>query len=403
MNGFVKRFSPFFVTGNRCAVALLLVLSLLGTVGCASQNTDNPHDDWVLLSSSQEKDMGRSAARRLEEEIGLYDVEPLQRYVDNVGSRVAVYSERPDLEYEFKILDAFVVNALALPGGYVYVTRGLLRHVDSESELAGVLAHEVAHVAAYHAVKRQQWSVVTLLASLALAAETGGEGLGGGLLARESLRRGYTRSSEEEADRLGMRYAVRAGYDPSGMRAFLTTLQELNDRTPNRELVFMRTHPFLSDRIRTARKREPELRKSLSGQPTVNRARYQRFRRQHLFRPGERTFLTRFRSFVDAYRQQDLTAIKSMLHPDFYVGREDAGETTSDFVRDLERRFKRTRKIEYEYKLLDLDVGDTDATVFYEYEGRRWKTGRDQPVLSDGRQQLIWRKQDGPWLLIRLR
>jgi len=387
---------------SRWGVVGLLIASL-GLGGCAGRDTRNPHDDWVLLSSSQEKEMGRDAARRLEEKVGLYEVEPLRNYVDNVGSRVAVYSQRPDLEYRFQILDAFIVNALALPGGHVYVTRGLLRRVDSEAELAGVLAHEVAHVAAYHAVKRQQWSVVTMLASLALAAETGGSSLGGSLVAGEVLQRGYTRASEEEADRLGLRYLTRAGYAPSGLRSFLEELQRLNDRTPNRDLLFLRTHPFLADRIRTAETREPEYRARMEATPTVNRARYQRHRRRHLFQPDERVLLARVRGFLDAYRRQDLAALRAPLHPDFHLGDEGRGDTISTFVDQMRARFENTRRIEYEHRLLDLDVGDTHATVLYAYDSRRWEKGSDQPRIREGRQQLIWRKRRDQWYLIRLR
>ncbi len=347
--------------------------------------------------------MGRDAARRLEENIGLYEAEPLDQYVDNVGSRVAVYSERPDLDYEFRILDTFIVNALALPGGYVYLTRGLMKRLDSEAELAGVLAHEVAHVAAYHAVKRQQWSVVTMLATLALAAETGGAGLGGGLAAQDVIQRGYTRSSEEEADRLGMRYLSRAGYDPAGLRSFLEELQRMNDRVPNRDLLFLRTHPFLVDRIRTARRREPEMRRLVSGQPNVNRARFQRTIRGHLMKPKEKAFLEDLEAFLGAYRRRDLAAIRDRLHPDFRLGDEDEGGTVPAFVGQMRRRFDGTRRIEYDYQLMDLDVGDTNASVTYEYESKRWETDREQPVLNDGYQQLIWRTQEGQWLLIRLR
>lgn len=387
---------------GRCLGALLVGL-LVVLSGCADPDTRNPHDDWVLISSSGEKEMGRDAAQRLEEEVGLYEVEPLEGYVDNVGSRIAVYSERPDLDYQFRILDAFVVNALALPGGYVYVTRGLLERLDSEAELAGVLAHEVAHVAAYHAVKRQQWSVVTMLASLALAAETGGASLGGSLAAQEVIQRGYTRSSEEEADRLGMRYLARAGYAPSGLRSFLEELERLNDRTPNRDLLFLRTHPFLVDRIRTARKREPEMLQLISGQPNVDRARFQRFRRRHLYQPEERAFLEHFRGFVEAYRQQDLPGLRRRLHPDFRLGSEDDGETVPAFLKEMQERFEGTERIEYDYQLVDLDVGDTNATVTYEYDSKRWEHDRDQPVLDDGYQQLVWRTREGQWHLIRLR
>lgn len=385
---------------------ILLVMSgvplVLGLAGCTG---GNPHDDWVLMPESSEKEMGKDAAKQLEKQVGLYDSDTLARYVDNVGSRVAVYSERPDLDYKFRILDIFMINALALPGGYIYVTRGFMEEVNSEAQLAGVLAHEVAHVAAYHAIKRQQWSILSLLSAAAVATQTGGRGIGESLMAQQMVLRGYTRSSEDQADRLGMRYAARAGYDPKGLIKFLERLNQIHGRIPNRDVLMMRTHPFLSDRIQSANA-DLEYYRSLSPDTTVtNRHRYHRYRRRYLFKDNEEKFLQQFKDFVNAYENQDLETIDGMLAEDFQVGPEDASDTRTrgEFLNELHQRFRRSIDIEYEYRLLNLDVGDTQATIQYEFKDTRHHSGNSVPEINQSAQIIDWRREDESWLMKTLR
>lgn len=382
---------------------LLFVVVVLGLTGCAGGN--NPHDDWVLMSTSSEKEMGESAAKQLENQVGLYGSDTFTRYVDNVGSRVAVYSERPDLDYKFEILDIFMINALALPGGYIYVTRGLLKQIDSEAELAGVLAHEVGHVAAYHAIKRQQWSIISLLSAAAVATQTGGRGLGESLMAQQMIIRGYTRSSEDQADRLGMRYSAQAGYDPLGLINFLEELKRVHGEIPQQEILMMRTHPFLTDRIQTSRANLDYYRSLSPDTPIVNRLRYQRYKRRYLFQPAEQAFMKVFKRFVEAYENQNIDRIKSMLAKDFQVGSRDASDTRTraDFLEDLEGRFRRSVNIEYDYRLMDLNVGDTEATIQYEFKDTRHRAGSSVPQINQGLQAIDWRKRDQSWLMKTLK
>lgn len=381
----------------------LFLLGVVSLVASCASSSNNPHDDWVLMSEGLEKSLGSSSAQELEKQVGVYDSDTMVRYVDNVGSRVAVYSQRPDLDYQFGVLDIFQVNALALPGGYVYVTRGLIKELGTEAELAGVLAHEIAHVAAYHSVKRQQWSVLSMISAAAVATQTGGRGLGESLMAQQTLVRGYTRASEAEADRLGLRYTARAGYDPQGLVGFLRTLQELHGEIPQRDILFMRTHPFLADRIRRAQNDMGQYRELLNDTPIVGRARFQRHKRRYLFKPEEERFLETFNKYFEAYRNKDLASMRDLTDTSFRLGDATSGDTVGDFMEELDRRVRSSRKVEYNKRLLKLDVGDTDTVVVYEYESRLWGYGDSSPTINDGLQEMVWRRRNGTWRLSRLR
>lgn len=382
--------------GFLIAAVLLLVAS------CAS-SPNNPHDDWVLMSEGMEKSLGSSSAQQLEKQVGLYESDTMVRYVDNVGSRIAVYSQRPNLDYEFGVLDIFQVNALALPGGYVYVTRGLIRELGTEAELAGVLAHEIAHVAAYHSVKRQQWSVLSMVSAAAVATQTGGRGLGESLMAQQMLVRGYTRSAESQADRLGLRYTARAGYEPRGLVGFLRTLQNLHGEIPQRDILFMRTHPFLADRIRRADNDMDQYTRLVSDTPIVGRARFRHHKRRYLFQPEEERFLKTFNRYFEAYRNKDLATMRDLTDTSFRLGDATSSDTVGVFMDDLERRVRSSRKVEYNKRLLSLDVGDTDTVVVYEFNSRLWGYGDSSPTINDGLQKMIWRRRNGTWRLSRLR
>jgi len=239
--------------------ALLLALAL---TNCA-QNPVTGQQNLVLMSESQEITTGRREDPKVRQEYGVYENAPLQQYVNEIGQRLARASHRPNLEYQFLVVDSPDVNAFALPGGYIYITRGILAYLNSEAELAAVLGHELGHVTARHSV--QQISAATA-ASVGAAIlqifvpETRGivgdnliNVLGGALLA------GYGREHELEADRLGAEYLARTGYDPQAMVKVVGVLknQELFDaevakaegRQPRRYHGLFATHPDSDTRL----------------------------------------------------------------------------------------------------------------------------------------------------------
>lgn len=211
--------------------ALLCALAL---ANCASNPvTGNPN--FVTMSEAQEISTGRSEDKKVREQYGTYDNAALQRYVNDIGQRLAKASHRAGLQYQFLVVDSPEVNAFALPGGYIYITRGILAYLNSEAELAAVLGHEIGHVTARHSV--QQLSAATaasvgasVLQILVPQMRSGGgdallNTMGGALLS------GYGREHELEADRLGAEYLARTGYDPQAMIKVVGVLknQELFD------------------------------------------------------------------------------------------------------------------------------------------------------------------------------
>ncbi len=237
----------------------------------------------VLISTDDEIAMGRGVAQSVEEQYTLVRDPALTRRVETMGERLAAVSERKDVEYTFRVIDDDdLVNAFAAPGGWIYVTTGLLATVTSEDELACVIGHEIAHVAAKHSVMQFQGRAV---AAGALAVVT--EALVGGVETAADERRAryvlagiavgadltflkYSRSQESQSDRLGMRYALLAGYDPAGMVAFLEKLAKADPQGPGFAAI-LRTHPVSEVRLADARRH-------LAGLPSQYPEAWRRFR-----------------------------------------------------------------------------------------------------------------------------
>jgi predicted Zn-dependent protease len=237
------------------AVALAPAL-LLGLASCAT-NPVTGGQDFVLVTEQQEMTIGRQVDAQVKSRYGLYDAHGMQAYVDGIGQRLARASHRPDINYRFTLLDSPEVNAFALPGGYVYISRGILPYLNSEAELAGVIGHEIGHVTARHSVQRvsaaQGAQIAIAVASIfvpVMRSQAGGmaaDALGSALLS------GYGREQELQADQLGATYLARTGYDPGAMRRALEVLknQELFDaeiaqqenRAPRRYHGLFASHP----------------------------------------------------------------------------------------------------------------------------------------------------------------
>ncbi|MDZ7735196.1 MAG: M48 family metalloprotease [Gammaproteobacteria bacterium] len=205
---------------------LILLLPLLG--GCAT-NPVTGGQDIVFMSEQQEIAIGRQTHAEVIKAFGEYDDPELQRYVQEIGRRLAANSHRPELIYRFTVLDSKDINAFALPGGYIYITRGLLAYLNDEASLAAVLGHEIGHVTARHAV--QQYSAAQLAnigATLGAIFIPGMNTPAAGQLvniAGTAILRGYGREHELEADRLGAVYMARSSYDPQRILDVLAVLK----------------------------------------------------------------------------------------------------------------------------------------------------------------------------------
>jgi predicted Zn-dependent protease len=233
---------------TRFGLASVLFLSL---VACAT-NPATGRRELSLMSEQQEVAIGHQNDLEVRRTMGLYDDRALQEYISTTGLHLAQGSERPNLPWHFSIVDVPAINAFALPGGYIYITRGILPFLENESQLACVLGHEVGHVTARHA--SQQYTRTTgaglgvLLGSIFVPAVRPlgqiAESTAGVLFLK------YGRDDELQADQLGVRYASRGGWDPAGMPAMLTTLGRLDEATDNKGVPnWLSTHPAPENRV----------------------------------------------------------------------------------------------------------------------------------------------------------
>jgi predicted Zn-dependent protease len=249
---------------------LALVLSVLLWAGCTMDTVPATGEKRVLGYTWQEETaIGKQSSKEIAALFGLYRDPKLERYVTEVGNRVLATSHlrRPGSAEEFRntpvtftILDSPVINAMALPGGYVYVTRGMLAYLNNEDQLASVLAHEIGHVAARHAA-RQAWQQKVGQGILLGGALLGQGVLGlpaqnllnlGGMAAQLLFLR-YSRDDELEADRLSVDYSARASYDPRQSIRFFQTLNRIQEKEGQGMPNFLSTHPNPGDRIQRIR------------------------------------------------------------------------------------------------------------------------------------------------------
>lgn len=247
------------------ALSLVLVLAVLA--GCA-RNPVTGSRELSLVSESQEIAMGQEGARQIEQQIGVVQDEALQRYVEGIGLAMARASERPDLPWRFRVLDDPVPNAFALPGGFIYLTRGMMSLMDSEAELASVLGHEIGHVTAKHSVSqisRAQLAQLGLgLGSIfvpEIAAASDVAGLGFQLLFLK-----FGRDDERQADDLGFRYSLAQGYDVREMADVFVALQRFGEARGGSSGLpsWLSTHPDPGERVQSVAARLDTLSVSLA-------------------------------------------------------------------------------------------------------------------------------------------
>ncbi len=230
--------------------------------GCAV-NPVTGEKEIMLISNAQEIELGKNSDPDIRWQFGgVYRDAQLTAYVDSVGQRAAAVSHRANIPYHFAVVDSSVANAFALPGGYIYITRGLLVKLDNEAQLAAVLGHEIGHVTARHSAKRLT-SILGFNLTLAIVDQVASGGKNyqkwRGLIRTASsvafatVSLGYGRKDEFQADGLGMTYAYKVGYDPEGMTQLLEVLKSMHDREPTAVEEFFSSHPRSSARIEAVR------------------------------------------------------------------------------------------------------------------------------------------------------
>ena len=223
---------------------------LLGSLmGCAT-NPVTGKREFSLVSADQELAMGREGHQAVLSEYGVYNDPRLSAYVDSIGQALAKRSHLPNLEWHFTLIDDPTVNAFALPGGYIYITRGIMAHLNSEAQLAGVIGHEIGHVTARHSAQQvTQQQLAGLGLGLASAfSQTFQQYSGAAQQALGLMLLKYGRDDENEADALGIDYSTAAGWDPREVPSTYHTLARISARSGQRLPTFLSTHPDPGDR-----------------------------------------------------------------------------------------------------------------------------------------------------------
>lgn len=225
---------------------LLMIFSFGAIVQSCSTNPVTGKKQLTLMSEEQEVAMGKEADPQIVAQFGLYEDSELQAFINEKGKAMAKVSHRPNLQYTFRIVDSDIVNAFAVPGGYVYFTRGIMAHFNDEAQFAGVLGHEIGHITARHSVIQQRNAMlgnigliagVVIKPELAEFAETASQGL-------QLLFLKFGRDDEKQSDELGVEYSSKIGYDAKHMADFFTTLERQSVAAGAGNIPdFLSTHP----------------------------------------------------------------------------------------------------------------------------------------------------------------
>lgn len=229
---------------------LILIAALVIIPSCAI-NPVTGERQLMLMSEAREIEMGKQYDPQVISTFGLYEDEDLESFIVEKGTEMGKKSHRPDLEYHFRVLDSPVVNAFAVPGGYIYFTRGILAQFNSEAELIGVLGHEMGHITARHTVSqqsRQQLGQLLLIGGM-IASEKFRDFAGYAMQGMQLLFLKYSRDHERESDRIGVQYASQMHYDAQEMAEFFNVLHDMQSGSEQSPVpAFLSTHPDPGDR-----------------------------------------------------------------------------------------------------------------------------------------------------------
>ena len=281
---------------------LVLVLGLacgLTVMSCAT-NPATGRRQLILMSEQEEIALGKQSDAEIRQQMGVYEDRALQQYVDRIGQRLARQSYRPNLPWTFTVVDEPAVNAFALPGGFIYVTRGILPFLRNEAELAGVLGHEIGHVDGRHSVDQYSRQVLTqgALAGASVFLPKWQSALGAGSVAAQFAFLKFGRDAELEADRLGVNYASGGGWAPRAMEGVLGTLGRLDAAQGERRGVpnWAMTHPPAEDRV--IKIQDAVTAATSKGGTATNPAEYERVLDQMVFGDSREKGMVRGSEFV---------------------------------------------------------------------------------------------------------
>ncbi|MCM8801309.1 MAG: Maf family nucleotide pyrophosphatase [Candidatus Omnitrophica bacterium] len=240
---------------KKMGIRIFLFCLIVFLSSCSTEyNLVTGRQEIYYYSTDKEIQLGQSIVEAIEKEYKLTDDPLIQKRVEEIGNKIAGVCDRKELVYHFKVLESEEINAVALPGGFIYVNKGLIDKIGSEDELAAVLGHEIGHIVARHNIKKLQAIMGYNLVRILLSAITQSSEIGSAAdLAFLELLSGYSREDELLADRLSARYLKLAGYNPYAMITFLKKLEEIERRKPARPKSYFKTHPYVPDRIRAVK------------------------------------------------------------------------------------------------------------------------------------------------------
>lgn len=281
------------------AVGALLLLVL----GACAVNPVTRQREFNIISEEREITLGRNSSAQIAQQFGgLYPDRELQAYINEVGQRLVQLSDRKQITYEFQVVDSPIMNAFALPGGYIYITRGLLAELENEAQLASVLGHELGHVCARHSATQLSEALGAQLLSLAALAAPGSKEMAMvSATLFQTMTMGYSRAREFQADSMGLKYMYKAGYNPMEVSTFLYDLSK-RSQGPAGYSVYNSTHPDIFDRVRETRNQAKMMvglditqgklsEKNWSGEAGVTR--------EEIMGHGGNTFANRYKAHLD--------------------------------------------------------------------------------------------------------
>ena len=234
---------------KKVGVSILGLLITINLIGCATEyNLATKEEESLMYGTEKEVKIGEAFAQKVEKEYPVITDVDVNERVERVLNRIVPVCDRHDIVFFIKVLDKDIMNAVSLPGGYIYVFKRLLDKVDNDDQLAGVIAHEVGHITAKHGVKKLQASYAALLAQVA-AIKVAPQAAAGVGVAITSLFMEHSQADEFQADQLGVKYMKKAGYNPSEMLNLLQKLKAQEEKEPIRPYSYWRTHPYIAQRI----------------------------------------------------------------------------------------------------------------------------------------------------------
>lgn len=366
--------APALKRSSILMVGFLMVLAILAPA-CSQRDQLAPRQSNVwLVSERREIAIGEEVAKEVEKEYTVYQDAELGAYVDQIGQNLAKNSDRPNIAYKFKVLDSPIANAFATPGGHIYITRGIMGVFDDEAELAGVIGHEIGHVAARHSAKQMQNSTIASIglvaAGLLLGNKVNDDMMQAANAAVTLFYLGYSRGDEDQADILGAKYLYRTGYDPNGMLGAMEGLLELEERKPWKAEQFFRSHPLTRDRLEHIRSWIPRIpREDVWGgtPPQTNLRGVETFRSivvPHAIYPGGdemQSILENFR--IAVVRGNKEQADKALS--DSY--KDERGWSKGDYLAYLDQLWANSKRIDYKISKIETEPRRTGGAAKFDF------------------------------------